>query len=190
MTTTAQQQESLWREHRERLYRFVLGRVSDPATAEDIVQDVLVRAYQNRNTLRNAGRFQSWLYQITRNAIIDHYRAHKPTSPLPENLPEMQSQQEGRVQAELAQCLLPFIRSLPEHYRNAVELSEIGGLTQQETAARLGLSLSGAKSRVQRARRLLANMLLECCRVEFDSTGAVMAYEGRSCESGDAAASC
>jgi RNA polymerase sigma-70 factor, ECF subfamily len=188
MTSTAQQQESTWREHRDRLYRFVLGRVNDPATAEDIVHDVLVRAYRNRDTLRKSGRFESWLYQITRNAIIDYYRGRKPTSPLPENLPELESEQRALVQAELASCLVPFIRSLPGHYRDAVELSEIRGLTQRETAERLGISLSGAKSRVQRARRMLADMLLECCRVEFDSTGAAMSYEGRSCEGGDAAA--
>lgn len=184
-TMTAQQQESLWREHRERLYRFVLGRVRDPATAEDIVHDVLVRAYRGRDTLRNHDRFESWLYQITRNAIIDHYRARRPTAPLPDDLPEALQEPDGarRAQAELAQCLQPFVASLPDHYREAVELAEIRGLTQQETAARLGLSVSGAKSRVQRARQRLADMLLECCRVEFDSTGAVMSYEGRHCSS-------
>lgn len=183
MTRTAQQQETLWREHRERLFRFVLGRVRDPATAEDIVHDVLVRAYQNRDTLRNVRRFEAWLYQITRNAIVDHYRARKPTTALPDDLPEAEREQAGQVQAELAQCIQPLVRALPGHYRDAVELSEIGGLTQRETATRLGLSLSGAKSRVQRARRRLVDMLLACCRLEFDSTGAIMSYEGRGCDS-------
>jgi RNA polymerase sigma-70 factor, ECF subfamily len=179
------QQDSLWREHRERLYRFVLGRVSDAATAEDIVQDVLVRAYERGDTLRDVGKLEQWLYQLTRNAIIDHYRARRPSAPLPDNLPEPETQ-DGRVaRAELAACIQPFMRNLPEHYRAAIDLSEIRGLTQQATADALGLSLSGAKSRVQRARRMLADMILDCCKVERDSMGAIMSYEGPRCATDD-----
>jgi RNA polymerase sigma-70 factor, ECF subfamily len=188
--SAAQQHESLWREHRDRLYRFVRGRVDDAATAEDIVHDVLVRAWTHRDSLRNDGRFEQWLYQITRNAVIDHYRARKPTAELPDNLPDPQSADGRRTEAELAQCLIPFISALPQHYRAAIELADMGGLTQQDTAAQLGLSLSGAKSRVQRGRRLLADMLLECCRVEFDSAGGIMSWESRSCGTGDGCGDC
>lgn len=178
---TIQHQESLWREHRERLYGFVLSRVSDSATAEDIVHDVLVRAYQNQDTLRDSQKFDQWLYQITRNAVIDHYRARKSSSPLPDNLPDADAEHGTQALTELSHCIQPFVRALPDHYRDAVELSEIEGLAQKETAKRLGLSLSGAKSRVQRARRLLAEMMLECCKVEFDAMGGIMSYDSRRC---------
>jgi RNA polymerase sigma-70 factor (ECF subfamily) len=78
---------------------------------------------------------------------------------------------------DLAQCLTPLIAQLPERYRSAIEMSEIAGLTQNETANRLGLSLSGAKSRVQRARAMLQDLLLQCCRVELDHRGAIRDYE-------------
>jgi RNA polymerase sigma-70 factor (ECF subfamily) len=175
------QQESLWREYRELLVRFVRRRVTDSATAEDIVHDVLVRAYENRHTLRDDQKFEQWLYQITRNAVIDHYRNRKPTRPIPDNLPDADTADSGEARAELSRCVQPFIQALPLHYRDAVQLSEIRGLTQQETADRLGLSLSGAKSRVQRARRLLADSILECCRLEFDSAGSILSYQSRGC---------
>lgn len=181
MMPDAEQQESLWHEYRELLFRFVLSRVSDSATAEDIVHDVLMRAYQNRHTLRDDQKFEQWLYQITRHAVIDHYRTRKPTSPLPDNLPEADAAGSGEARTELSHCVQPFIRALPAHYRDAVQLSEIQGLTQQSTADQLGLSLSGAKSRVQRARRLLADRILECCRLEFDSAGSIMSYQSRGC---------
>ena len=64
-----------------------------------------------------------------------------------------------------------LINQLPEQYRIAVRLSEIEGLTQQAVADRLGLSLSGAKSRIQRGRGLLKEILQQCCRFEFDRRG-------------------
>jgi RNA polymerase sigma-70 factor, ECF subfamily len=167
--STTQQVETLWKEHREKLFRFVASRVNDPATAEDIVHDILVRAYRGRDTLRDGQKLEPWLYRITRNAVIDHYRARRPTSPLPADLPEVDSEEGQDARAQLSQCIQPFVRAL------------------QETAAELGLSLSGAKSRIQRAKRMLADMMLECCRVEFDSMGAIMSYQSRGCGTDDEA---
>jgi RNA polymerase sigma-70 factor, ECF subfamily len=101
--------------------------------------------------------------------------------------------EEPDARHELAQCLRPFIDSLPDHYREAVELSELRGLSQRETADRLGLSLSGAKSRVQRARQRLEELVLACCQVEFDSRGEIMDYRpvvGCAPQSGVGCAEC
>ena len=66
-----------------------------------------------------------------------------------------------------------MIRQLPEKYRQAVQWSDLDGLPQQEVADRLGLSLSGAKSRIQRGRALLKDVLDQCCSFEFDRRGNV-----------------
>lgn len=170
-------EEALWRDYRTQLFGFVRRRVSDAAAAEDIVHDVLVRAYQKRDTLRSADRFEPWLFQIARNALIDHYRSQRPSEPLPDGLAEPDDTVDRRAMRELATCMQPIVDTLPDHYRDALMLSELQGLTQQETAERLGLTLSGAKSRVQRARRLLEAKLLECCRIELDSRGGIVDYE-------------
>ena len=72
-----------------------------------------------------------------------------------------------------------MIESLPEHYRQALMLSEIKGMTQKEVAVREGLSLSGAKARVQRGRAMLKKTLLACCDFEFDRKGNVIDYNGK-----------
>jgi RNA polymerase sigma-70 factor (ECF subfamily) len=177
--TAVQPEEPPWRAYREQLVRFVGRRVQDSAAAEDIVHDVLVRAYEKRGTLRSGQKFEPWLYQIARNAVIDHYRARKPTEELPADLAAAEGERSDAARRELAECLNPLVDALPGPYRDAVRLSELHGLTQQETARRLGLSLSGAKSRVQRARRKLEEMLLACCRVELDGRGAIVDYEPR-----------
>lgn len=179
--------ETPWRDYRARLFGFVLKRVADEATAEDIVHDVLVRAYQKRDTLRSAHRFEAWLYQIARHALVDHYRARRPTEALPADLASEHEPGSRSAMRELASCMQPLVHALPEPYRDALALAELEGLTQQETAGRLGLSLSGAKSRVQRGRRLLEEKLLECCRVELDSRGAIVDYEKRNGCGADAA---
>jgi hypothetical protein len=70
----------------ENFSRFLAGRSAKEAAAEDIVHDVLLRAYARRDTLRDRGKLGQWLYQIARNAIIDHYRRCRPTEELPDEM--------------------------------------------------------------------------------------------------------
>jgi len=70
-----------------------------------------------------------------------------------------------------------MVKSLPEQDRQALVLTEYQGLTQKEYGERLGLSFSGAKSRVQRAREKLKQMLLECCHFELDRRNHIIDYQ-------------
>jgi RNA polymerase sigma-70 factor, ECF subfamily len=166
-----------WQTYRAELFRFVLKRVRDDTLAEDIVHDVFIKAYTRWQDLKNPGRLRPWLYQITRNALVDHYRSEKPFEQLPEDLIGEGAGEDNRAEQELARCLLPLLDELPARYRHALTLAEFEGMTQGEIASREGLSLSGAKSRVQRARRMLREVLLQCCRVEIDKRGGVVDYE-------------
>jgi len=169
--------DKTWQGYRDALYRFILRRVDNAAIAEDIVQDVLVKAYIQRETLKEPSKLKPWLYQITRNAITDHYRRHKPMESLPQELPQETGEEEDRGKQELAQCMAPLLDTLPDTYRQALKLSELEGVKQQEVASRLDISLSGAKSRVQRGRRMLRDALLQCCRVELDHRGNAVDFE-------------
>ena len=84
-------------------------------------------------------------------------------------------------EAELALSLKEIINELPEPYRQALLLTVYEGLSQRQLAESLGISLSGAKSRVQRAREKLRNMLLRCCHFEFDRRGHIVDYYQRCC---------
>ena len=122
----------------------------------------------------------SWVFQITRNVIADYYRAPNRrrevaaglasdieathSTPAPPLLPALG--ESAGTRKELAGCLGPMIEQLPNPYREAVTLVELDGLTQQAAAKRLGLSLSGMKSRVQRGRRQLKHLIEECCVIQ------------------------
>ncbi len=86
---------------------------------------------------------------------------------------------ENEAQRDLARSMRDMLGCLPEKYGQALRLTEFDGLTQTALAERLGLSLSGAKSRVQRAREKLRDVLLDCCHVELDLLGNVLQYEPR-----------
>lgn len=171
----------VWGEYRTTLYRFILTRVNDPAMAEDIVQDVLIKVYERLNTLKDQEKILSWMYQITRNVIVDYYRRYKPTEDIDKTNVVKEINIQEDVEKELAQCLLPMVNQLPSNYRQAIKMAEFDGLTQKVIAQKQGLSLSGAKSRVQRGRKLLKEILLECCRIELDHQGKVFNYECQNC---------
>jgi RNA polymerase sigma-70 factor (ECF subfamily) len=165
-------EETPWREFRDALLRFVMQRVSNVAAAEDIVQDVLVRAHTKQGTLREPSKLRPWLLQVTRNAVIDYYRRQKPTEAVSDALGQETTAEDGdQIEQELARCLVPLLDTLPDPYRQALRLTEFEGAKQREVASLLGLSLSGAKSRVQRGRKMLRDALLSCCRVELDHLG-------------------
>jgi RNA polymerase sigma-70 factor (ECF subfamily) len=174
--------ETIWHEFADRLGQFIRARVNDPAAADDIRQDVFVKIQRRLGSLRDFSKLESWLYHIARNAIIDHYRARRETTEIAESLPADAPGHDADVEG-LKAAFRRMIDNLPEPYREAIALTEFHGLTQQQLAERAGISLSGAKSRVQRGRAMLKADLEACCRFEFDRRGRVMDCEPRQRQS-------
>jgi RNA polymerase sigma-70 factor, ECF subfamily len=172
--------EKVWQEYHPRLRAFIKSRISDDMAADDVLQNVFLKMHTGLASLKDETKLKSWLYQIARNAIIDHFRSQKPFVDVPEWLPQPETDPCERVTQELSECLQPMMHRLPENYREAVILSELRGLTQKEVAKQQGTSLSGAKSRVQRGRVMLKNMLADCCQLEFDHSGRLCDYERKS----------
>ena len=173
MMTDLIQDTQFWEKHRQELYQFILRRVSDANTAEDIVQDVLTRVYTKMETLQSKDSLHAWLYRITRNAIVDYYRrGDNNITNLPQSI-SLPPVEELPID-ELAGCIRPLIENLPSPYRKAVQLAEIDGLKHKQIAEIQAISLSGAKSRVQRGRKLLKQHLLQCCALEFNQRGQVI----------------
>jgi RNA polymerase sigma-70 factor (ECF subfamily) len=190
--------EAAWRELHDQLLGFIARRVRTREDAEDILQEVMLRVHRASAELEQVERLTGWIYRIAANAIVDHYR--KPArrelpagwqlevdaagDPGPASI--LEEPDTAELRAELARCLSPLVERLPPSYRQALVLTDLQGVTQAEAAARLGLSVSGMKTRVQRGRRLLENLLLDCCHVELDSRRGVSGYRSRrgACECG------
>ena len=183
--------QEIWQQIHNGLRAFIAKRVANEAEVDDIVQDVWLKIQRGLDGLKDQSRLISWIYQIARHAIIDHYRAPGRRSEMPAGLAAdleahqssstrtAASEDSGQLRTELAGCLRPMIERLPGEYRQAVILVDLEGLAQQEAAAQLGLSLSGMKSRVQRGRRQLERMLEACCTIELDRRRGVADYDLR-----------
>ena len=173
--------ERLYREFSNRLKHFIRKRVRDATAADDILQDAFLKIHSRIDALKDRDKMESWVFQITRNIIADQYRNQKVAGEPAENLA---AAEEDKGPAErLAPCLTGMIEGLPQQYREALKLTEYEGMTQKEFAAKLGISVSGAKSRVQRARAMLKDALMQCCHFELDRYGAVIDYHPRTCSS-------
>jgi RNA polymerase sigma-70 factor, ECF subfamily len=192
--------DAVWRDFRGPMLSFIGRRVSDRDSAEDILQDVMLRIHRHAAELTEVSAVSGWIHEIARNAIIDHYRRavvrreqpigaglelEHPPPVEPEPVP-------AEARAELAACLAPLLAQLPAIYREALQLTDLEGLTQAAAAARVGLTTSGMKARVRRGRGQLKELLTNCCEVALDRRGGVIDYRPQSddcsCQAGSAPA--
>lgn len=197
MSTTARDANGAiegWRPFIEGLHAFIARRVPTQEV-EDVLQDVMVRLHRGASSLRDAARAESWVYGIARRAIADFYRARAASLERAE-LPEtgepagFEAPRKGfgsfhgshSVHEEVLSWLEPMARALPEGYREALVMADFEGRAQSEVARVLGLSLSGAKSRIQRARRMLREELHRCCEVHLGADGEVVDFRRRDCD--------
>ena len=166
-----------WTQLRENVRRFVARRVRDPHIADDITQDVMLKVQANLATLPAGERLDAWVLTVARNAVTDHYRSRRPSPGLPDAAQLPAAEGEVTADKELSACITNMIARLPAPYAEALRITEIEQLSQQELADRAGISLSGAKSRVQRAREKLHGMLLDCCDIERSRTGGIADFQ-------------
>jgi RNA polymerase sigma-70 factor (ECF subfamily) len=173
---------ALWSEFAAPIREFVRRRVSPGVDPEDVVQDIFLRVLRHLPTVSAVERADAWIFRIARTALIDAQRAQRRRDGRASGMdPDAMSiddntDLESNAMSELAPCLAPFVARLDEPYRSALEMTGLRGLTQQEAAQMSGVSISGMKSRVQRARTQLRAMMLRCCEVELDTRGSVVDY--------------
>ena len=171
----------LWEDFHASLLAFIARRVRDRDSAEDILQDVMLRIHRHAGELKRSSAVGAWVHQITRNAIADHYRRasgrrERPSGIELDRQPLVLEDAPAELRSELAACLGPLLEQLPALQREALALTEMEGLTQARAAAQLGLSSSGMKSRVQRGRAQLKELLTACCEIELDRRGGIRSY--------------
>ncbi|MBL8818973.1 MAG: sigma-70 family RNA polymerase sigma factor [Planctomyces sp.] len=164
-----------WNEIADRLRFFIRSRIEDSHTADDLVQDVILKAQLNLHSAP-MHKLSAWMFQIARNVIIDHYRSrkHRRAAQLDDETPIEES--ETVIVSELSGCIRPMLARLPDASREALEQTDLGELTQIELAKQLGLSVPGVKSRVQRAREQLRTVLVSCCAPKTGSDGSVVSH--------------
>lgn len=159
--------------YQAKVYRLAKAMTQNPEDAEEVVQDVFLSVYRKIQSFDNRAAFSTWLYRIATNAALMKLRGRKPESlSLEEFLPQFT--EEGHVRMgvdwtknpealllrqEAREIVKQGVEALPEDYRAVLVLRDIEGLSNQEVAEVLGLSVLAVKGRLHRARLVLREQL-------------------------------
>lgn len=182
MPTTSVDANRLLADHREAIYRFLLSMTRDPAEAEDLTQETLIRAHNKMASLQDEAKFVPWLYRIATNIARDRFRQGSWKNP-GESLEEAESSSALHLldsgprldaameQREMSDCVRKYLEGLSDDYRTVILLHDVQGLTNPEISELLGASLDAVKIRLHRARVKLRVALTEGCSFSSDDRG-------------------
>lgn len=174
----------VWESCSGKLRGYLRRHLRTAADVDDVLQDVFVRVHRHAARLGQEAHLSAWLFSVARSALVDFQRRHRRALPVADAAKEdVQADAEAELaeHAAIAAGLRDLVASLPEGYARAVTLVDLDGLSLREAAERLDLSLSGAKSRVQRGRRLVRAALLRCCHFVVDAYGTILEAQAACC---------
>lgn len=174
--------QQIWDSLQESLFYFILKKVKDEELSRDILQEVFIKIHLNLDSLRDPSKIKPWAFQITRNQVAEHFRKTKNTVALSEfNLEQMPEEPESD-EIEFC-CFEDFVEELPPKYGEVINLINVEGKKQHETAEELNISLPNVKSRVYRAKEMLKQRFVECCRFSLNEHGLLIGEQNckRSC---------
>ncbi len=166
-----------WTAHAAELRGWLRHRTSNTALADDLLQDLFLKALRQGERFCELHNPRAWLFEVARNLLADHLRVAHHMVELPEDL-VAQAEDVDTVDA-LTGCLPRVLSELSADDREAITLCDLQGLPQAEFAQRKGLTLSAAKSRVQRARVRLHAQMSQACQVITAESGAVSDFVPR-----------
>ena len=164
----------IWEEHSDRLKAFICSKVKGEDHCHDILQELFLKITEKEERIKLIEQPASYLIKMAQNSIMDYYRAQK------KSIEQLQAYKCTNIDEHLSDiqladcCLISFIKNLPPIYNEALILTELEGLSQKQLARQLNISYSGAKSRIQRARKLLKDSILACCPYQFDKYGNII----------------
>ncbi|MCH8329961.1 MAG: sigma-70 family RNA polymerase sigma factor [Bacteroidetes bacterium] len=163
--------EIIWKDFHDRLLGFIQKRVGQSVDPEDILQDVFEKVQLKIHTLKDDSKLTPWLYRITNNAIIDHFRNKFKPAELVDDV--VSDDEDIHHFKELGCCLEPFIEQLATDEQDLLQ-KHLAGLSQLEHSKELGIPYSTLKSRMKKARMNLKQTFFECCHFKIGKGGGIV----------------
>lgn len=168
-----------WHANEQQLRGWLIKHVQNQDTAQDLLQDIFIKALRQGLHFCDVVNARAWLFEVARNTVTDHLRRRRDWVDLPDDLPAAQDDA-GPTVDSLASCLPRVLGELSDEDRDAITECDLNGMSQEDYARKLGLSLPGAKSRIQRARKRLRAQLTLSCQVRLGPQGQVCCFVPRA----------
>lgn len=163
-----QKTNEIWYEFYTEIFFFILKRVKNEDSTNDIIQNSFIKIHENLNTLKQNSKLKSWVFQIVRNEVANFYKGNKGV----EEISDLETDTSlSQVNYDNLCCFDRFINELPEKYKTVVDLIYFQGKNQFETAELLGISLANVKARILRAKNMITQKLKTCCKFSTDKKG-------------------
>jgi RNA polymerase sigma-70 factor (ECF subfamily) len=157
------------------LFLYINKRINNQLDSEDLTQEVFYKLSKSKN--EDVKHIKSWVYTVAKNAITDYYRKKKRFTEGLDNVEYQEELSEKDAVNELSNCIAPFVNQLPEDYRKIMTLSELENVSQKEIAERYEMNYITVRSKIQRGRLKLKNLISDCCTVIQGGTGGIVEYE-------------
>jgi RNA polymerase sigma-70 factor, ECF subfamily len=174
----------IWLKFSHPVKDFIRHQTHNSDITDDLLQEVFIKIHQNLHLLREEEKVAGWVFQIARNTVLNYFRSQKRNLENKELfVTENDSEnafKENNLNEMVGIWLEEFKKDLAPKYREALQLVDIEGISQVELANRLGISVSGAKSRVQRGREQLKQKLIDCCPVKTDQYGNIVEIQHKN----------
>lgn len=170
-----------WAAHEAELRGYLRHQLPDEHAAEDLLQDVFVKAMRQGERFCSLDNPRAWLFRVARHALIDRARVARPQVALDEVAHAIEAPVAEPVAPvdALSGCVARVLAELSPEDAAVLRACDLEGMTQREFAERHGLSLPAAKSRLLRARQRMRDRLTTACKVRFDADGCVSGHVPR-----------
>lgn len=143
---TETEKEEIYRTYHPKVYGYIVSRISDANTAEDIAADVFLKVYEKLGSFdETKASVSTWIYTITRNTLIDHYRTRRVLEEIPETLSGGEEVEDDICTAETLDELAKALLKLDERERTIIVLRYYRGTSLKDIAERLGISYAYVK---------------------------------------------
>jgi RNA polymerase sigma-70 factor (ECF subfamily) len=189
----------IFNEQHKPVFNYVLRMVKERSVAEELTQDVFIKAYRSLGSFRGDADISTWIYRIATNACLDHFRSrpHRKseltdllssedllTQAMPPDNKRLPTAEDALITSEMSSCVQGYIDDLPDDYRAVILLHDLQGFTNPEIAKITGTSLDNVKIRLHRARKKMKDVfstncsfyrdernVLRCVQKEDDGSG-------------------
>lgn len=174
--------EQIWIKFNAKLKSFIISKVKEDALADDLLQEVFIKIHRQIGHLKDQNKLQSWVYQVARNTVYDHFRKPVRKSDLSvEEIEVTVEENDDHYMSETIKDMVKMMDELPADYCDVLCLTELGAMSHKDYAEKAGISLTATKTRAFRARNMLKDMLMKCCHYQFDRYGTAIDIQPKGC---------